>query len=171
MLIREGEVSCLSRWFGKRLAKAFTPMILNNFRTMGALSRAFYERYGDEALPIISRVMGEAGVEGAKIAQSRLRGEGMKAVGELFKMYEMFDLPVEIMELTEEMIHFRHAPPCPFGLEGTSKGLCKAVEARGERMVSTILGEEAEAKIIKCVAAGDRYCEVIYAKSRGIQKK
>jgi len=156
----------LSRWFGKRLAKAFTLMILHNFRTMGALNRAFYEKYGEDALPIISRVMGEAGVEGAKIAQSKLKGEGMKAVGELFKMYEMFDLPVEIMELTEDLIHFRHAPPCPFGLEGTAKELCKAVETRGERMVSTILGEDAEAKVIKCVAAGDEYCEVIYAKKK-----
>jgi len=156
----------LSRWFGKRLAKAFTPMILNNFRTMGALSRAFYEKYGEEALPVISKVMGESGVEGAKIAQSRLKGEGMRAVGELFKMYEMFDLPVEIMKLTDDLIHFRHAPPCPFGLEGTAKELCKAVETRGERMVSTILGEAAEAKVIKCVAAGDEYCEVIYAKKK-----
>jgi len=133
---------------------------------MGALSRAFYEKYGDEALPVISKVMGEAGVEGAKIAQSRLKGEGMRAVGELFKMYEMFDLPMEIMELTEDLIHFRHAPPCPFGLEGTAKELCKAVETRGERMVSTILGEATEANIIKCVAAGDEYCEVIYAKKK-----
>jgi len=133
---------------------------------MGALSRAFYEKYGEEALPVISKVMGESGVEGAKIAQSRLKGEGMRAVGELFKMYEMFDLPVEIMKLTDDLIPFRHAPPCPFGLEGTAKELCKAVETRGERMVSTILGEAAEAKVIKCVAAGDEYCEVIYAKKK-----
>ena len=92
--------------------------------------------------------------------------EGMKAVGELFKMYEMFDLPVEITELTEDLIRFRHLPPCPFGLEGTSKELCKAVETRGERMVSIILGDEAEAEVIKCVAAGDEYCEVIYAKKQ-----
>jgi len=154
----------LSGWLGKRLAKAFTPMILHNFRTMGALSRAFYEKYGDEALPVISEVMGEAGVKGAKIAQSRLKGEGMKAVGELFKMYEMFDMPIEIIELTDDMIHFKHPPPCPFGLEGTSKKLCKAVETRGEKMVSMILGEEVKTKVLKCVAAGDEYCEVIYAK-------
>jgi len=154
----------LSKWFGKRLAKAFTPMILHNFRTMGSLSRAFYEKYGFEALPIISRVMGEAGVEGAKMARSRLKGEGMRAVGELFKMYEMFDLPVEIMELTDDLIHFRHAPPCPFGLEGSSKELCEAVEAREEKMISTILGEEVDVKVIKCVAAGDEYCEVLCAK-------
>ena len=154
----------MSRWFGKRLAKAFTPMILHNFRTMGSLSRAFYEKYGGEALPVISRVMGEAGVEGAKMARSRLKGEGMRAVGELFRMYEMFDMPVEMIELTDEMIHFRHEPPCPFGLEGSSKELCEAMEAREEKMISTILGEEVDVKVIKCVAAGDEYCEVLCAK-------
>ena len=154
----------MSRWIGKRLAKSFTPMIKHNFRTMGALSKAFYEKYGDEALPIISEVMGEAGVEGAKMAQSRLKGEGMEAVGELFKIYEMFDIPIEIIDLTDDKIHFKHRTPCPFGLEGTSKELCKAVETRGEKMVSTILGEEVETKVLKCVAAGDEYCEVIYAK-------
>ena len=156
----------MSKWFGKRLAKVFTPMILHNFRTIGSLSRAFYEKYGFEALPIISRVMGEAGVEGAKMARSRLKGGGIKAVSKLFKMYEMFNMPVEMIELTDEIIHFRHEPPCPFGLEETSKELCEAMEAREEKMISIILGEEVEVKVIKCVAAGDEYCEVLYAKRR-----
>ena len=154
----------MSRWIGKILAKPFTPMILHNFRTIGALCRAFYEKYGDEALPVISKVTGEAGVEGAKMAQSKLKGKGMRAVAELFKMYEMFDLPIEIIDLTDDMIHFKHTTPCPFGLEGTAKELCKAVESRGEKMVSTLLGEEVEAKVLKCVAGGDEYCEVIYTK-------
>ena len=50
MLTRQvkGEMGQFSGWFKKRLAKTFTPMILHNFRTMGSLSRAFYEKYGDE---------------------------------------------------------------------------------------------------------------------------
>lgn len=157
----------MSKWIGKRLAKAFTPMIKHNFRTMGALSKAFYERYGIEALPIISKVMGEAGIEGAKIAQSKIKSKGMKAVAELFKMYEMFDMPIEIIELTDDMIHFKHTASCPFGLEETAKELCIAVETRGEKMVSALLGEEVEAKVLKCVANGDDYCEVIYAINKG----
>ena len=152
----------MSRWIGRRLARAFTPIILHNFQTMGALCKAFYEEYGDDALPIIAEVMGEAGLEGARMAEERLKGEGMMAVAELFKIYEMFDMPIEVIKLTEEQMHYRHPPPCPFGLEGTSKELCKAVETRGDKMVSAILGEDIEVEVVKCVAAGDEYCEVIY---------
>jgi len=98
------------------------------------------------------------------MARSSLKGEGIRAVGELFRMYEIFDMPVEMIELTDEMIHFRHEPPCPFGLEGSSKEPCEAMEAREEKMISTILGEEVEVKVIKCIAAGDEYCEVLCAK-------
>ncbi|RLI31972.1 hypothetical protein DRO56_04330 [Candidatus Bathyarchaeota archaeon] len=155
----------MSRWIGRRLAKQFAPMIKHGYAVQGALCKAFYEKYGDEALPIIAEVMGKAGVEQAKIAQSRIKGRDMKAVGELFGMFEMMDMPIEIVELTDERIHYKHPPPCLMGLEGTSKGLCEAVcAARAKSIVSSIIGEEVEEEVIKCVAEDDEYCDVIISK-------
>lgn len=148
------------------MAKPFVPMFKQNFRTIGVLSKAFYEKYGEEALPIISKVMSMAGAEGAEMAKHKLKGKGMKDVGEIFKMFEiLLDVPLEMVELSDETIHYKHPPPCMNGLEGTSKELCEALcPARGAAMVSTVLEEEVGVEVVKCVAAGDEYCEVIYSK-------
>lgn len=153
----------MSKWIGKKLAKRFAPMIKHMYATMGALSKAFYERYGKDALPIMTKVAAEAGVESAKISQRMLRGKGMKAVGELFRMYEMMGFPVEIIELTDDMMHFKTSE-CPLGLKGTSKELCEAMMTSDKKMVSTLLGQEVEMKILNSLAAGDEYCEIIYSK-------
>jgi len=153
----------LSKWIGKKIAKRFAPMMKHMYLTMGAFSKAFYEKYGKDALPIIAEVMGESGVEGAKIAQGMLKGKGMNAVRELFGMMEMMDIPMEIIGSTDEMIHIKGAV-CPMGLEGTSKELCEAMMTSDKKMVSTIVGQEVETKILKSKAAGDECCEVIFSK-------
>jgi len=153
----------LSRWIGKKIAKRFAPTMMAMYKTMGALCKAFYEKYGDEAIPIITEVMGKAGVEHAKIAQEMVRGKDMKAVGELFKMMlEMFEMG-EITELSDDVLRFK-SPLCPMGIEGTTKELCEAMMTNDKMMVSTLLGEEVDTKITQSVAAGDKYCEVIFSK-------
>jgi len=157
------EVSWLSTWIGKKMAKPFAPMIKLGLSTQGAFGKAFYERYGEEALPTIAQVMGEYAAKTAKMAKSRLKGKGMKAVGELLKMYQIFDMfeTMEIIELSDDVIHMKSSP-CPFGLEGTTRELCEAVDKKmWEVVVSTLVGKKAEVKVLKCLAAGDEYCEVI----------
>jgi len=154
----------LSKWIGKKIAKRFAPMFKHMYATMGALSKAFYERYGKEALPIISEVMGKSGVGSGKMAQEMVSVKGMKDVGELFKMMEtMMDMKMEIMELSDDVIRFKLSQ-CPMGIEGTSKELCEAVMSSDKKMVSTLLGQEVEIKMLKSVAAGDEYCEVMFTK-------
>jgi hypothetical protein len=153
----------MSRWIAKRLAKEFAPMIKLDFRTIGALSKAFYKKYGDEALPIIAEVMGGYGAESAKMAQNRLKGKGMKMVGELFGMYEMLDIfkTMEIIELSDDVMHMKSSP-CPWGLEGATRDLCEIIDkTMWKAVVSTLLGQESEVKILRTVATGDENCEVI----------
>ena len=90
--------------------------------------------------------------------------KGMKDVGELFKMMDsMMQMGMEIIELSEDTIHFT-VPQCLLGIEGTSKELCEAMMSSDKKMVSTLLGQEVETKILKSVAAGDKECEVIFSK-------
>ena len=69
-------------------AKAYASMVKLMFMGMGALSKAFYEKYGKEALPIITEVASQGGVEYGKVMQQMTPAKGMKAVGELFKMMD-----------------------------------------------------------------------------------
>jgi predicted hydrocarbon binding protein len=88
----------------------------------------------------------------------------MKDVGELFKMMDLtMDLGLELIEVSDDMMHFK-MPKCVLGIEGTSKELCEAMMATDTKMLSTLLGQEVEMKILKSVAAGDKECEVIFSK-------
>ena len=144
-------------------AKAYASMVKLMFMGMGALSKAFYEKYGKEALPIITEVASQGGVEYGKVMQQMTPAKGMKAVGELFKMMDsMVGEGMEIIELSDDAFHFK-VSQCPVGIEGTSKELCEAMMTSEKKMMSIFLGQEVEMRIPKSVAAGDEKCEVIYS--------
>ena len=144
-------------------AKAYASMMKLMFMGMGALSKAFYEKYGKEALPIITEVASQGGVEYGKIMQQMTPAKGMKAVGESFKMMDsMMGGGMEIIELSDDAIHFKMSQ-CPVGIEGTSKELCEAMMTSEKKMMSIFLGQEVEMRIPKSVAAGDEKCEIIYS--------
>jgi len=145
-------------------AKGFAPMMKQMFMGMGALSKAFYQKYGKEALPIITEVASQGGVEHGKIMQQMTPARGMKAVGESLKMMgSMMGMEMEMVELSDDAIHFK-TPRCLLGIEGTSKELCEAMMNSDKKMVGTFLGQEVDMKILKSVAAGDKECEVIFSK-------
>jgi predicted hydrocarbon binding protein len=144
-------------------AKAYASMVKLMFMGMGALSRAFYEKYGKEALPIITEVASQGGVEYGKVMQQMTPAKGMKAVGELFKMMgSMMGGEMEVIELSDDTFHFK-VSPCPVGIEGTSKELCEAMMTSEKKMMSIFLGQEVEMRIPKSIAAGDEKCEIIYS--------
>jgi hypothetical protein len=144
-------------------AKAYASMVKLMFMGMGALSKAFYEKYGKEALPIITEVASQGGVEYGKVMQQMTPAKGMKAVGELFKMMDsMVGEGMEIIELSDDAFHFK-VSQCPVGIEGTSKELCEAMMTSEKKMMSIFLGQEVEMRIPKSVAAGDEKCEIIYS--------
>ena len=144
-------------------AKAFAPIIKQNMSTIGNMGKAFYEKYGDEALPVISEVMGKNGVAMGEMSKGMVQAEGMKAVGQLFGMFAMFDMGLDVVEVSDDTVHFKIAP-CPLCIEGTSRELCEAMMTSDKKMVETMIGQEVEMEIPKSVAVGDEYCEVHFKK-------
>jgi predicted hydrocarbon binding protein len=148
----------------EQTAQAFGPMMQHMFMALGALSRAFYEKCGDEALPIIAEGARKSGVGQAEMMRKMMPVKGMKDIGEMFKMMgAMMGMEMEIVELSDDTLHFK-TPKCMLGIERTSKGLCEAMMNSDKKMMSTLLGREVEMKIPKSVAAGDKECEVIFSK-------
>jgi len=131
------------------------------YATMGALGKVFYEKYGDDALPLIAKVMGESGVVGGKLVKGMLKGEGMKAMDELFGMFSMLGFDFEIVELSDDTLYFKSSK-CPVCMGGTSKKLCEAMMNSDKVMISSIAGKEVEMEVPKSLAVGDEYCEVIF---------
>jgi predicted hydrocarbon binding protein len=137
-------------------AAKFTPIMLKaSWMGMGGLCKAFYKRYGQEALPIISEVMSQAGAEIGKSMQQMVPAKSMKAIGEMYK-----NMGVEIVNLSDDTLHFKMTQ-CPMGIEGTSKELCEAMMDWDKGQDSAFLGQKVQVKVLKSVAAGDKICEVI----------
>jgi predicted hydrocarbon binding protein len=131
---------------------------------LGALGKAFYDRYGKEALPIIVEVMSQSGVKSAEVMRKTMPVKGMRDAGQLFiKMGASIETGMEILELSDDTFHFKLSR-CLFCLEGTGKELCKAMMASDAEMLNTLLRQELKMKIVKSVAAGDEICEVIFSR-------
>jgi predicted hydrocarbon binding protein len=140
------------------------PMMEDLLARFGALGKAFYDRYGKEALPLIAEVMGKGGVNSAQVMLKMMPVKGMKDAGQLFvEMGGAMDTGMEIIELTDDTFHFRLSR-CLFCLDGAGQELCEAMMASDARMMDTILGQELKMDIVKSVAAGDGVCEVIFSK-------
>jgi len=90
--------------------------------------------------------------------------KNLKDVNELFKLIDLtMDLGADVVESSDKVFHFR-AARCPYGLEGTSRELCENTMQADKKMISTLLGQEVEMKILQTIAAGDKTCEVIISK-------
>ena len=144
-------------------AGRIAPMMNLMMMGMGGISKAFYEKYGKEALPIITEVTSRGGVEASKLMQQSAPARDMKAAGQSFQMMgSMLDMGQEIVELSDDVIHFK-VSRCPLGIEHTSKELCEAMMNYDHKMLSNFLGKELEMNISKSIAAGDEKCEIIYS--------
>ena len=53
-------MNIIQKTFMKAAAKGFRPMMKNTHVMLGDLSKAFYEKNGKEALPIISEIAAKA---------------------------------------------------------------------------------------------------------------
>jgi hypothetical protein len=132
------------------------------FTMVGDLCRAFYEKNGKEAIPIITQIARKSSVAQAEIMQKMIPVKDMKGVAELYKMMDsMMDMGMKV-ELSDGTLHIR-IPKCWGNIEGTSRELCEAMMASDMGMVSTLLGKEVETKILKSLAAGDKECDVIFS--------
>ena len=132
-------------------------------KAIGALGKAFYKKYGKEALPIIAEVASRSGEGAGKAMRETVPVKDMKAFGEHFRMTNsMPGIDMEIVELSDKVLHWK-VSSCSLGFEGTSRELCEANMNQDRKKISVFLGKDVDMKIIKTVAAGDRECEVIFS--------
>lgn len=129
---------------------------------IGNLSKEFYQKYGDESLPIIERTAQLGGVEYGKLMLQMMPVHDMKSAVESMKMMDsMMEMGMTPIEVSDTTVRFKISK-CPLAIEGTDKKLCQALMMNDKQMMSTFLGREVDMNILRSVAAGDRECEVIY---------
>jgi predicted hydrocarbon binding protein len=145
-------------------AKSFGPMMKLMYNEMGDLCGAFYKKYGEDALSIISKISAKYGLEFAKVVQKMMPVKNMRDFAEMYKMMNsMLGEKLEIIKVSDDVFHFKGSH-CPMGLEGMSQELCEALMVSDNKMLSTLLGQKVDTKILKSLPAGDKCCEAIYSR-------
>jgi hypothetical protein len=162
-------MNVIQRAIMKPVAKEFRPTIRQNYALAGDLCKTFYKKYGKDVIPVIAEVMVKNGVAQAGVMQKMMKVKDMKSIGEAYKISELvMDMGIDVTDLTDDTFHLK-ITRCPCGLEGTSRELCEVIMITDKKMISTMLGQEVEMKVIKSIASGDKECEISFSKN--VEKK
>ena len=132
----------------------------NATEAQGLLIKAFYEKCGDEILPVIDDILGRQGRTLGLKVRSKLPDCRLSTVAAAF-MKNFDPKTVEVVSVSDEKFHIR-GTECPFGLENTSRKLCEAVMAIDRELFSVATDGKTKMEITKTRAAGDPACETIY---------
>ena len=132
----------------------------NATEAQGLLIKAFYEKCGDEILPVIDDILGRQGKALGLKVRSKLLDCRLSTVAAAFT--KNFDpMTAEVISISDEKFHIR-GTKCPFGLENTSRQLCEAVMAIDRELFSVATDGKTQMEITKTRAAEDPICETIY---------
>jgi predicted ArsR family transcriptional regulator len=132
----------------------------NATEAQGLLIKAFYEKCGNEILPVIDDILGRQGKALGLKVRSKLPDCRLSTVAAAFT--KNFDpMMVEVISISDEKFHIR-GTKCPFGLENTSRQLCEAVMAIDRELFSVATDGKTKMEITKTRAAGDPICDTLY---------
>ena len=132
----------------------------NPIEAQGLLIKAFYDKYGKDALSIIKKVCKLQGKSLGQKIKKKVSDNNLTTVANAFvKSYD--PNLVKVISLTNKKFHVQ-GTKCPFGLENTSRELCEAVMNIDLEYFRTAVNDKIELKILKTVAEGDSVCDTIY---------
>lgn len=132
----------------------------NATEAQGLLIKTFYEKYGDDILPLVEDSLGRQGrALGLKVGR-KLPDDRLSSVAAAFtKNFDPAD--INVVEISDKRFQIQ-GKTCPFGLENTSRKLCEAVMAIDREYFFAATGGKTTLRIIKTRAAGDPVCDTVY---------
>ncbi len=132
----------------------------NPIEAQGCLIKAFYKKFGKEALPLIKEACKKQGRALGLRIKNKLPNNNLTSVSKAFS--KSFDQRyVKIITVSDNKFHIQ-GTKCPFGLENTSRELCEAVMEIDHEYFRTAVSDKIKLKISKTVADGDSCCDTIY---------
>ncbi len=132
----------------------------NAIEAQGLLIKKIYQKFGKDALPIIDDALGAQGSALGLKVKKKLPDTNLSTIAKAFTKNWDPKL-VKVISLSDKKFHIQGSK-CPFGLENTSRELCKAVMAIDREYFFTATNGKTQLEILKTVAAGDPFCDTIY---------
>jgi predicted hydrocarbon binding protein len=133
------------------------------YDALALMTKLFWEKYGEEALPIINEVWYKMGLASGV----RLKKDApydFKTTANIFMDRDSkLNYPDMRYELSNES--YRWIAPagleCVVGLDNAGLPVCKAVMSLNQGQFEAVFGGKVELEFIKSRAAGDDWCEIV----------
>ena len=144
-----------------------------SYQALALMSKLFYEKYGEEALPVIREVWFKMGLASG----ARLKKEvdcDFKTTAELFVERDKKLGYQGMRYLISEDCYHSIAPAglkCNVGLENAGLPVCRAVMSLNQGQFEAVFGDKVDLEIVKSRAAGDERCEIILRPQKGSKSK
>ncbi len=130
---------------------------------LALLSQMAYQRFGDEALPLIADVCYRLGITAGERIRQNSESCNVRDVGNiLVEGTRGRERPAELLEASDNRVRVK-GYTCPLKLENTSRKLCEAMMSLDRGMFEGATGKKINLTISRTVAAGDEYCDVVFA--------
>jgi hypothetical protein len=137
----------------------------NHMEVEGELCKLFYQKFGQEALPIIKAVFHEWGIAIGERMRAKMPEVDFKTAIEAYLKPVLDREPKpEIIESSDKRFEGKFFI-CPYRLNGAGRPLCEAMTTMETAVLETLTGEGVENRLLKTVAApGDEYCHGVFTR-------
>ncbi|MEN6622528.1 MAG: hypothetical protein ABFD50_13365 [Smithella sp.] len=134
------------------------------YQALTLMSRLFYKKFGDDAIPIIRDVWYQMGLASGKILKKKLGEFDFRSAADFLDNRNKQSSEFVVCQLSDELYHFNTLPGscCDLGLDDAGRPVCEAVMSINQGQFKSICGFDVKMDIVKSRAAGDDCCEVKY---------
>jgi len=132
---------------------------------LAKLSRAVYEKFGEQALPLIRDAWYDMGTKaGTRIAKKKGISTFREAADDHVEMVMGFGDVYEFCHVTDDVYHAksRKGTPCDVRMDGAGAAGCHACMAVNVAQFEAICGAPVDLEVSQSRALGDDSCDVKY---------
>lgn len=143
----------------EKTKKSFSP----TYEALALMSRLFYEKFGDDAIPIIKEVWYQLGLVTGERLKQKLSSFDFKSAATLI-IAENLKNNTEKATWDISDKQFRISTPfdCDVGLDNTDSTICQACMSINQGQFRSMCGTDVKMDIVHSRAVGDDYCEIVY---------
>ena len=134
------------------------------YQALSLMSRLFYEKFGDDAIPIIRDVWYKMGLASGERLKEKLSTCDFKSAASLFGEMGKKSGVTGTYQISDKLCHIttESGSSCDVGLENTDRSICEAVMSVNQGQFKSICGYDVEMNIVRSRATGANCCEIIY---------
>lgn len=134
------------------------------YEALALMSRLFYEKFGDDAIPIIRDVWYKMGLDSGSRLKEKLSARDFKSAAGFIHERNERGGGIRACRIADTLYHLTSLPGfgCDVGLENAGRPICEAVMSINEGQFKSLCGCDVEMNIVKSLAAGADCCEITY---------